>query len=137
MQIKHPRARAVREPPVPGGQVGLLPSARAARGAPAPVGRWLHRRAPFPGRHWGLQPRARVAPAYSPWWAGALQPHPMHDSRPLRARAPRAPQPQIGRGAPAAGQSGACALGPRIPFFEFTYPEMQRKHIPRVNGYQS
>ena len=24
-----------------------------------------------------------------------------------------------------------------IPFFESTYPEMQRKHIPRVYEYQS
>ena len=24
-----------------------------------------------------------------------------------------------------------------IPFLESTYPEMQRKHIPRVNEYQS
>ena len=101
MQIKHPRARAVREPPVPGGQVGLLPSARAARAPPAHVGRWLHRRAPFPGRHWGLQPRARVAPAYSPWWAGALQPHPMHESRPL-----------MGRGAPATRQCATCTPAP-------------------------
>ena len=23
-----------------------------------------------------------------------------------------------------------------VPFFESTYPEMQRKHIPRVNEYQ-
>ena len=67
------------------------------------------------------------------------------------------------RGAPAARQSGACVPGrrwaggtpapvtlapagqggsARVPqppdtFFESTYPEMQRKHIPRVNEYQS
>ena len=27
--------------------------------------------------------------------------------------------------------------GVKIPFLESTYPEMQRKHIPRVNKYQS
>ena len=67
------------------------------------------------------------------------------------------------RGAPAARQSGACVPGhqwaggtparatpapggqggpgraPQPPdtFFESIYPEMQRKHIPRVNEYQS
>ena len=67
------------------------------------------------------------------------------------------------RGTPAARQSGACVPGPRWAgglgsrdpgpwwtgggsgrapkppdtFFESTYPEMQRKHIPRVNEYQS
>ena len=67
------------------------------------------------------------------------------------------------RGAPSARQSGACIPGrqwaggtpapatqapggqgglgsatqPPDTFFESTYPEMQRKHIPIVNEYQS
>ena len=43
---------------------------------------------------------------------------------------------------PAPGGQGGLrprvrAASLRIPFFESTYPEMQTKHIPRVNEYQS
>ena len=70
-----------------------------------------------------------------------------------RARAELTSPAPGGRGTPAARQSGARAPGTwlaggleqraraaRVPpdtFFESTYPEMQRKHIPRVNEYQS
>ena len=47
------------------------------------------------------------------------------------------PAPSWQGGAPTARQSGTRASDPRIPFFESTYPEMHRKHIPRVNEYQS
>ena len=80
-----------------------------------------------PGGQGGFRPHARVARA-SPAPSGQGGAPAAHQSS---ARAP------VGRGAPAACQSGACAPGPRIPSFEFTYPEMQRKHIPRVNEYQS
>ena len=75
----------------------------------------------------------------NPQWAGGLQP---------RARAACVTPAPGGRGTPAARQSGAHAPGTRlavgasaarrsrIPFFESTYNEMQRKHIPRVNEYQ-
>ena len=72
----------------------------------------------------GLQPRARAARA-SPAAGGQGE---------LRCARPRSP---VGRGAPSVPQSGARPASPRIPFFEPTYPEMQRKHIPRVNEYQS
>ena len=72
----------------------------------------------------GLRPRARVARA-SPAAGGQGE---------LRRARPQSP---VSRGAPSMRQSGAHAASPRIPFFEPTYPEMQRKHIPRVNEYQS
>ena len=103
--------------------------------------------------------------APGPWWAGgakatrqsgACVPGPRWLGGSSYAPERRmGPQPLVGRlgsgrvlelrtyprhpvgGAPAARQSGARAPGPQIPFFEFTYPEMQRKHIPRVNEYQS
>ena len=51
------------------------------------------------------------------WWAGGTP-----------ARATQAP-----------GGQGGSGRAPKPPdtFFESTYPEMQRKHIPRVNEYQS
>ena len=105
-------------------------------------------------------PAARQSGARDPGplWAGGLQP------RARAARLPTAPSGQGGPGRPyiacprLAGDSGraserhSCpwlaggfeqraraALAPLAPdtFLESTYPEMQRKHIPRVNEYQS
>ena len=63
------------------------------------------------------------------------------------ARVPgrRLPGGTPARATPAPGGQGglrpcvreARAAIPRIPFFEPTYPEMQRKHILRVNEYQT
>ena len=49
----------------------------------------------------------------------------------------RDPGPRWAGGAPSVRQRGARAASPWIPFLEPTYPEMQRKHIPRVNECQS
>ena len=98
----------------PGGQGG---SGRAQHVRPQPpVGR-------------GLQPHARAAcvpPA--PGGQGATAAH---------QSGTRAPSPRLAGGGPTVCQSGARAPGPRIHSFEFIFPEMQRKHIPRVNEYQS
>ena len=82
--------------------------------------------------------------ANSPQWARGPR---------RRARADLTSPDPGWRGTPAVRQSGARAPGwqgglssapeqrsrPRPPdtFLESTYPEMQRKHIPRVNEYQS
>ena len=100
------------------------------------------------GPRWagGLQPRARAAhPPTAPGGQGGPGRTPEQSLHPLPG----------GRGTPAARQSGARAGAPgtwlaggleqraraaRAPldtFLESTYPEMQRKHIPRVNEYQS
>ena len=64
----------------------------------------------------GLRPRARPARA-SPAAGGQGE---------LRRARPR---PPVGRG------GSARVPQPPDTFFESTYPEMQRKHIPRVNEY--
>ena len=61
------------------------------------------------------------------------------------AGAARASPATIGQGGTPAGATtapggqGGSGHAPQPPdtFFESTYPEMQRKHIPRVNEYQS
>ena len=108
---------------------GLRPRARAARASPAAGGQGELRRARHrsPVGRGGLQPRARAAREAPGGQGGAIR-------APEWRAQPRHP---VGRGAPAACQSGARDPGPRIPFFESTYPEMQRKHITEVNEYQS
>ena len=112
-----PRARVARASPAAGSQGELWPRAIAARPPTAPGGQGgpgrvpeqrLHHLPPVDG---GLRPRIRTSlMPLAPGWQGGLQP---------RATAARA-RPL-----------------PPDNFFESTYPEMQRKHIPRVNEYQS
>ena len=111
-----PAARQSGARPRPPVGKGLQPHARAARPPTAPGGQGGPGRVPEQSLHplppvgGGLRPHVRAAlmpPA--PGWQGGLQ------QRARAARAPPAPD----------------------TFLESTYPEMQRKHIPRVNEYQS
>ena len=74
--------------------------------------------------------RARAARAFlAPVGQGGLRP---------RARAGRVSMAPGGLGG--SQQRARAARLPPAPgylFFEFTYPEKQREHIPRVNKYQS
>ena len=110
------QARVARASPAAGSQGELRPRARAACPPTAPGGQGGPSRAteqrlhPLPPVGGGLQPRIRAALVpLAPGWQGGLRPGA------TAARAPPAPD----------------------TFFESTYPEMQRKHIPRVNEYQS
>ena len=53
------------------------------------------------------------------------------------ARAARAPPAPGGQGGSGGTPERRSCTQPPDTFFEFTYSEMQRKHIPRVNEYQS
>ena len=77
----------------------------------------------------GLRPRARAARATpGPGWAGGLQP---------LARAEITSPAPGGRGDSGRAPERRARSWPPDTFFESSYPEMQRKHIPRVNEYQS
>ena len=98
---------------------GLWPRARVARASPAagsqgelrPRARAPEQRLhPLPPVGGGLRPRIRAALVpLAPGWQGGSGRAPQRHERPR----------------------------PKDSFFESTYPEMQRKHIPRVNEYQS
>ena len=112
-----------------------------SRGAPA--SRQSGTRDPGPQWAGGLQPHARAAPSpTAPSGQGgpgrrAYIPCPRSAGDSGRASERRScSRHPVGRGAPAAHQSGARPWPPDT-FSESTYPEMQRKHIPRVNEYQS
>ena len=105
-----PRARAASVTPAPGGQGGSSHAPERRVRQQPPVGKGA--------------PAARQSRAYIPCPGG----------RGLRPRVRAALVP------PAPGWQGGSSRAARAPldtFLESTYPEMQRKHIPRVNEYQS
>ena len=103
--------------PGPGGQGGSshAPERRCIRQQP-PVGK---------GALAARQSRAYIP---CPRWAGDSS----HVSE--RRSCPRHP---VGRGSSSSAPQLRARPRPLDTFLESTYPEMQRKHIPRVNEYQS
>ena len=99
-----------------------------------------------PGPRWagGLQPRARAArpptapggqrgPGHAPEQSLHSLPRWAVDST-ARQSGARAPGTRLAGGLE---QHAREARAPLDTFLESTYPEMQRKHIPTVNEYQS